>query len=207
MRPIEVRRLTKSDRVAWRKRDTSWCPRTKRRQSSKSLQPWRPRRHVARLPLLRLRLQSYRSMPRSSLSQGLSHSLRKCSQRRSPCKCSQRPGLRKCSQGPGLRQADCKSLCDMINLCINKPNQGEKIDPEVRSDEGLGGLHLPVQHWFDVGPRQLLGSVRMSGEGRSPSALDFPNGIILDARGLHGPPEPHGARGPVSMKRGTARPS
>ena len=47
----------------------------------------------------------------------------------------------------------------------------------------------------------------MSGEGRSPSALDFPNGIILDARGLHGPPEPHGARGPVSMKRGTARPS
>ena len=111
MRPIEVRRLPKSDRVAWLQRDTSWCPRIKRLQSSKSWQPWRPRRHVARPPpLLHLRLQSHRSMPPSSLSQSLNRSLRKCSQRPSPRQYSRRSGLRRYSQRPSLRQADCKSL-------------------------------------------------------------------------------------------------
>ena len=38
------------------------------------------------------------------------------------------------------------TLRDMINWCIEKPNQGEKIESDFGRDESLGGLHLLVEY-------------------------------------------------------------
>ena len=43
------------------------------------------------------------------------------------------------------------TLRDMINWCIEKPNQGEKIDIRLGRDESPGGLHLLVEHRLGAG--------------------------------------------------------
>ena len=48
------------------------------------------------------------------------------------------------------------TLRDMINWCIEKPNQGEKIDIRLGRDEGPGGVHLLVEHRLGAGAGQVL---------------------------------------------------
>ena len=49
------------------------------------------------------------------------------------------------------QMAKFATLRDMINWCIEKPNQGEKIDIRFGRDEGLGSVHLlgrtPARCW------------------------------------------------------------
>ena len=52
------------------------------------------------------------------------------------------------------------TLRDMINWCIEKPNQGEMIDAEFGGDEGPGGVHLLVEHRLGAGARQVLAASR-----------------------------------------------
>ena len=48
------------------------------------------------------------------------------------------------------------TLRDMINWCIEKPNQGEKIDSDFGRDEGTRGVHLLVEQRLGAGPWQVL---------------------------------------------------
>ena len=57
------------------------------------------------------------------------------------------------------------TLRDMINWCIEKPMQGEKIDLEFGRDEGPGGLYLLVEHRLGAGAGQVLSPVRRPGAG------------------------------------------
>ena len=54
------------------------------------------------------------------------------------------------------------TLRDMINWCIEKPNQGEKIDSDFGRDESLGGLHLlgrtPARCWCRANTESRSGS-------------------------------------------------
>ena len=52
------------------------------------------------------------------------------------------------------------TLRDMINWCIEKPNEGEKIDHRQRGDEGARGLHLLVEPKLEARPGQALKPVR-----------------------------------------------
>ena len=82
------------------------------------------------------------------------------------------------------------TLRDMINWCIEKPNQGEKIDPDLGRDEGPGSVHLLVEHRLGVGPGQVLvlfRATRVKGPGTSfatvrsrPAPHDDPDGGRID---------------------------
>ena len=61
------------------------------------------------------------------------------------------------SRSSRRRSAKFATLRDMINWCIEKPNQGEKIDADFGRDEGPGSLHLLVEHRLGAGAGQVLG--------------------------------------------------
>ena len=55
------------------------------------------------------------------------------------------------------------TLRDMINWCIEKPNQGEKIDPESEAMKALEAYIDLVEHRLGVGARQILSLVDSRG--------------------------------------------
>ena len=62
-----------------------------------------------------------------------------------------------------VSMAKFATLRDMINWCIEKPNQGEKIELDFGGDESSGSLHLLVEHRLGAGAGQVL--VRFDPEG------------------------------------------
>ena len=53
------------------------------------------------------------------------------------------------------------TLRDMINWCIEKPNEGEKIDPNSEAHEGARGLHLLVEPQLQARPGKALSTVEV----------------------------------------------
>jgi len=67
----------------------------------------------------------------------------------------------------------------MINWCIEKPNQGEKIDSDSESHESAGNLHLLVQQRFGARAwKILIASLRGHNFPHSSSASDRHEGTV-----------------------------